>query len=100
MKKIKSVITKDAKELALALGLDPTVGLEFEIRSDLNDKIIETVTKRKLTHAQVAKLAKTSRTRVTALMNRQSQDISTDLMLRILGAIGVRAKIQFRKLAA
>ncbi len=95
MKTIRSVITKDARELALALGLDPAVGLEFEIRSDLNDKIIETVTKRRLTHAHVAKLAKTSRTRVTALMNRQSKDISTDLMLRILGAIGVRAKIQF-----
>ncbi len=100
MKKVKSIVTKDSKELAIALGFNATVGLEFEIRSDLNDKIIETVAKRGLTHAQVAKLAKTSRTRITALMNRQSKEISTDLMLRILGAIGVRAKIQFKKLAA
>ncbi|MBK6609096.1 MAG: XRE family transcriptional regulator [Leptospiraceae bacterium] len=100
MKKIKPVLTKSAKELAVALGLNETVGIEFEIRSDLNDKIIETVMKQRLTHAQVAKLAKTSRTRITALMNRQSRDISTDLMLRILGAIGIHAKIQFKKLAA
>jgi predicted XRE-type DNA-binding protein len=100
MKKIKPVLTKSAKELAAALGLNETVGIEFEIRSDLNDKIIETVMKQRLTHAQVAKLAKTSRTRITALMNRQSRDISTDLMLRILGAIGIHAKIQFKKLAA
>ncbi|MBP7280581.1 MAG: XRE family transcriptional regulator [Leptospiraceae bacterium] len=100
MKKTKSIVTKDAKELAIALGLSPTMGLEFEIRSDLNDKIIETVLKRGLTHAQVARLAKTSRTRVTALMNRQYKDISTDLMLRILDAIGVHAKIHFKKLAA
>ena len=100
MKKIKPVIIKDAKELAIALGLDETVGLEIEIRSSLNDKIIETVLKQGLTHAQVAKLAKTSRTRITALMNRQTKDISTDLMLRVLGAIGVHAKIQFKKMAA
>lgn len=100
MKKIKPVIAKNAKELAVALGLDEVVGLELEIRSDLNDKIIETVIKQELTHAQVAKLAKTSRTRVTALMNRQSKEISTDLMLRILGAIGVHAKIHFKKIAA
>lgn len=100
MKKIKPVVAKNAKELAVALGLDEVVGLEFEIRSDLNDKIIETVIKRNLTHAQVAELAKTSRTRITALMNRQTKDISTDLMLRVLGAIGVHAKIHFKKLAA
>jgi predicted XRE-type DNA-binding protein len=100
MKKIKSIVTKDARELAVALGLNQTIGLEFEIRSDLNDKIIETVQKRGITHAEVARLAQTSRTRITALMNRQSNDISIDLMLRILGAIGVHAKIQFKKMAA
>jgi len=72
MKKIKPVLTKNAKELAVALGFNEAVGLEFEIRSDINDKIIETVMKQGLTHAQVAKLAKTLRTRVTALLNRQS----------------------------
>lgn len=100
MKKSKSVITKDAKELAVALGLNATIGLEIEIRSYLNNKIIETVKKRGLTHAEVARLAKTSRTRITALMNRQSKDISIELMLRTLGAIGVQAKIQFKKMAA
>lgn len=100
MKKIKPIVAKDSRELAVALGLSPTVGLEFEIRSDLNDKIIETVTKRGLTHAQVAKLSQTSRTRITALMNRQCKDISTDLMLRVLGSLGIYAKVQFKKLAA
>ncbi|HMV42896.1 MAG TPA: XRE family transcriptional regulator [Leptospiraceae bacterium] len=100
MKKVKPIVTKDSKELAVALGFSSTVGLEFEIRSDLNDKIIEIVKKQGLTHAQVAKLAQTSRTRITALMNRQSKDISIDLMLRILGSIGVHAKIQFKKNAA
>ena len=73
----------------------PADGLKIEIRSDLNDKIIEVVEKKGLTHAQVAKLAGTSRTRVTALLNRNTFEISTDLMLRILGSLGVLAKLRF-----
>lgn len=96
MKKIKAMTTKNATELAQALGLSPTDGIEIEIRSDLNDKIIDVVRKKGLTHAQVARLAKTSRTRVTALLNRNTHDISTDLMLRIVGALGIYAKIQFK----
>lgn len=92
--------SRNATELAEALGLSPADGLEIEIRSDLNDKIVEVIKKKGLTHAQVAKLANTSRTRITAVMNRNTQDISTDLMLRILAAIGVYAKIHFRKPAA
>jgi len=100
MKKVKTTVARNAKELAEALGLSPADGLEIEVRSDLNDKIIEVVRKKGLTHAQVAKLAKTSRTRMTALLNRNTGDISTDLMLRVLGALGVHAKIQFKSHAA
>ena len=81
------------------LGLTPADGLEIEIRSDLNDKIIEVVRKRDLTHDQVARLAHTSRTRVTAILNRNTQDISTDLMLRVLASLGVQARLQFKSAA-
>lgn len=100
MKKIKVHTARNSMELAELLGLSPADGLEFEIRSDLNTKIIEVAKKKRLTHAQVAKLAGTSRTRVTALMNRSCSDISIELMLRILGSMGVHARIQFRKRAA
>lgn len=100
MKKSKVTVTRSASELAEALGLKSADGVEIEVRSDLNDKIIEVVKKKSLTHAEVARLAETSRTRITALMNRNSKDISTDLMLRILGAIGVYAKIHFKTRAA
>jgi predicted XRE-type DNA-binding protein len=96
MKKTKSVAARSAEELAEVLGLSPSDGLEIEIRSDLNDKIVEVIKHKSLTHADVAKLARTSRTRVTALVNRNTGDISTDLMLRILSALGVKAKIQFK----
>ncbi|HCX28826.1 MAG TPA: hypothetical protein DHU55_03510 [Blastocatellia bacterium] len=99
MKKVKPVVARNARELAAVLGLTPADGLEIEIRSDLNDKIIEVVRKRDLTHDQVARLAHTSRTRVTAILNRNTQDISTDLMLRVLAALGVQAKLQFKSAA-
>src|SRR3989338_3363678 len=99
MKKSKAIVARNAAELAEALGLSAADGMEIEFRSDLNDKIIEVVKKKGLTHAQVARLAKTSRTRVTALLNRNTQDISTDLMLRILGVLGIRAKVHFKDTA-
>jgi predicted XRE-type DNA-binding protein len=97
VKKAKVIETKTSAELAKFLGLSPADGAEIELRSDLNDKIISVVKSKSLTHAQVAKLAGTSRTRVTALLNRNTMDISTDLMLRILGVLGYKAKITFAK---
>src|SRR5438552_19040997 len=73
--------------------------MEIEFRSDLNDKIIEVVTNKGLTHSDVARLAHTSRTRVTAILNRNTHDISTDLMLRVLASLGVKAKLQFKSAA-
>jgi len=46
MKKVKPVVARNARELGAVLGLTPEDGLEIEIRSDLNDKIIEVVKKR------------------------------------------------------
>jgi len=99
MKRTNKIIAKDAFELAEALGLSSAHGLEIQIRSDLNDKIIDVVEKKGLTHAQVAKLAGTSRTRITAIMNRDTKGVSTDLMFRIIASLGVQAKIVFRRAA-
>lgn len=99
MKKSKAIVTRSAAELARALGLTPADGAEMQLRSDLNSKIVEIVQRKGFTHAQVARLAGTSRTRVTAIMNRNTKDISTDLLLRVLYALGYTAKIKFEKAA-
>jgi predicted XRE-type DNA-binding protein len=93
--KVKVVKVKTAQELAWALGLSAEDGIEMELRSELNAKIIDVVRKKKLTHLQVAKLAKTSRTRVTALLNCNTKNVSTSLMIRILAALGIRARLTF-----
>ena len=95
MKKTKTQVAKNARELAKLLGLDSADAVEIEVRSALNDKIIEIVERKGLTHVNVAKLANTSRTRVTAILNRNTHSVSTDLMLRILGSLGYRAKLSF-----
>ena len=99
MKKSKAMVTRSAAELAKALGLPAAAGAEIELRSHLNSKIVEVVQRKGLTHAQVARLAETSRTRVTAIMNHNTKDISTDLLLRVLYALGYTAKIKFQKAA-
>jgi predicted XRE-type DNA-binding protein len=99
MKKTKTFVARNAGELARALGLTPADGAQIELRSELNSKIAEVVAQKGLTHAEVAKLARTSRTRVTAILNRNTKDVSTDLLLRVLYALGYTAKVKFRKAA-
>jgi predicted XRE-type DNA-binding protein len=93
MKKDERVVTRSARELARALSLDPEDAMEIEVRSSLVDKIVAAVGQRGLTHAQVAKLAHTSRSRITGILNRNTHGVSTDLLLRILGKLGYRARI-------
>lgn len=99
MKKSKAIIAKTPAELAKALGLTPADGAELELRSNLNSKIVDIVARKRLTHNQVANLARTSRTRVTAIMNRNTRDISTNLLLRVLYALGYTARITFQRAA-
>jgi len=99
MKKTKAIVTRNAAELAKTLGLTAADGAEIELRSDLNTKIAHVVARKGLTHAEVARLAGTSRTRVTAILNRNTKDVSTDLLLRVLYALGYRAKIRFSRAA-
>ncbi len=68
-------------------------------RQRSHSKIVEVVRRKGLTHAQVARLASSSRTRVTAIMNRNTRDISTDLLLRVLYSLGYTAKIKLQKAA-
>ena len=101
-KRNRTTVAKTAEELAKILGLSKEDAVEMELRSELNSKIIEVVKKRGLTHAAVAKLAGTSRTRITALLNCNTQHISTSLMIRVLAALGIRIRISYSqtKLAA
>lgn len=100
MRKVNTVITRTAEDLARALDLPPQEAVQFELRRQLQKKISEVVRHSGMTHAEVAKAAATSRTRLTALLNGNTLHISTDLMLRLLSALGYSAKLTFRRSAA
>jgi len=96
---IKKNKTKTAKNLASALGLDPAQAIEWELRYDLTNKIVETVKKQKLTVTQVAKSAKTSRARITKILKGDSLGISMDVLVRVLASLGQTIKLSFKKAA-
>ena len=50
--------TRTAAELAQALGLTRDDGAEIELRSNLNSKIVDVVQRKRLTHSDVARLAR------------------------------------------
>ena len=51
-------------------------------------------------HAELAKCAGTSRTRVTAIANGNTHGVSTDVLIRVLAATGHRAEVRVKKAAA
>jgi predicted XRE-type DNA-binding protein len=53
----------------------------------------------KLTRAEIARKTGTSRTRVTATANDNTQGMSTDLLIRVLSATGHKAELRVRKVA-
>ena len=98
-KKIKSVVVRHPHDLAESMGLTTADAAEWILRYSITEKIIETTKKNDLTVTQIAKRAKTSRARVTTVLKGDSQGISIDVLLRILGATGHTIKVSFAKAA-
>jgi predicted XRE-type DNA-binding protein len=98
MAKQKVGIARNGAELAKALGLPATAAHEWCAKSELTSALIAVVGKEGLTHAEVARRAKTSRTRITSILNRNLQHVTTDLLIRILGALGYQVKLSVSRI--
>jgi hypothetical protein len=96
---MKKTISRNAKELAKALNLDESVVIEWELRSSLTQRIIEIVKREHIKITDIARKAETSRARITRVLKGDTAGISLDVLARILGAIGQKAKITFSKSA-
>lgn len=95
----KAIVVRTAEELGAALGLSPAETAEMEFRSELTVALAKIIQSGRMTHAEIAKAAGTSRTRVTAIANGNTDGISTDVLLRVLSATGYRAELRVRKAA-
>jgi predicted XRE-type DNA-binding protein len=89
----KRVIVDSPESLAQALGLLGAEVQEWQVQYDLLKKLRHAVQKEALTHAEVAKLGKTSRTRVTAILNGNLDGVSTDLLIQLLASLGYRVRV-------
>ena len=96
----KPIRTKTAQDLGRVLGLSAAETGEMEFRSDLTCTLAKIIRNGRSTHAEIAKRAGSSRTRVTAIANGNTQGISTDLLIRVLSATGYKAELRVRKAAA
>jgi len=85
--------------LGEVLGLSIADTAEMEFRSELTVALTRIIQSGRLTHAEIAKRAGTSRTRVTAIANGNTQGVSTDVLIRVLAATGYRAEVRFKKAA-
>jgi len=96
----KTIRVKTAQDLGKALGLSEAETGEMEFRSELTLALTKIIRDGNLTHAEIAKKAGTSRTRVTAIANGNTQGVSADLLIRVLSATGHKAELRVRRVAA
>lgn len=100
-KKVHNTVTvRTAEDLGCALGLSTADTAEMEFRSELTVLLAKIIQAGRLTHADIAKSAGTSRTRVTAIANGNTHGVSTDVLIRVLAATGYRAELRVKKAAA
>ena len=93
MGKIKPTIATTPEALAEALGLAAADAKEWQVQYALLKRLKGIVQREKITHAEIAKRAGTSRTRVTEILNDNLESVSSDLLIRVLGALGYRVKV-------
>ncbi|MBN2339559.1 MAG: XRE family transcriptional regulator [Acidobacteria bacterium] len=96
----KPIRIRTAEDLGRATGLSAAETGEMEFRSDLTCALTKIIQNGRDTHAEIAKKAGTSRTRVTAIANGNTQGMSTDLLIRVLSATGYKVELRVRKAAA
>ncbi|MBY0246794.1 MAG: helix-turn-helix domain-containing protein [Nitrospiraceae bacterium] len=89
---------RTAQDLGHALGLSAADTAEMEFRSVLTVALAKIIQAGRLTHAEIAKQAGTSRTRVTAIANGNTHGVSTDVLIRVLAQQAIVLKSGSRKL--
>lgn len=93
------MVAKDLDTLARALGLGNAESEEYDkVQHALLKRLRQAVRQDSLTHAEVARRGKSSRTRVTAILNGNLDNVSSDLLIRLLCALGYRVRVSVSRI--
>jgi len=85
---------KNLKELCKSLGLPDSHAPKVEMRRDLVIAIKEALTRKGLTHVKAAEKTNVGRTVITAVVNGNIAKISTDKLIDIATALGVKLHLE------
>ena len=100
MSKVKPVVATTPEGLARALGLDAAETHEWQVQHALLKRLRRIVQDEGLTHAELARRGGSSRTRVTAILNGNLDQVSTDLLIRLVSAVGYRVKVSVTRVVS
>lgn len=93
----KVVMTKTPESLARTLGLSAIEAEEWRVQHALLKRLRQVIKSESLTHAEVARRGGSSRTRVTSILNGNLDNVSSDLLIRLLAGVGYRVKISISR---
>ena len=88
-------ISKEAKQLAEDLGLSDVDAYLMELKSKLYSRSSDLIKSSKFTHLQIAKLLGTSRSRINRIANLSENNISIELLIKLISVLEDRPLIKF-----
>ena len=88
-----------ASDLAQALRLPKSRSMEAIVKAELISALIAEVDRRKLTHAELAKHSRLTRSTVTGILAGSLQKVTIDRILRLIDAAGLEAHVKVRRTA-
>lgn len=95
----KPIIARTPEALALALGLGSAEAHEWQVQYSLLEQLREAVSRESLTHAEVARRSGSSRSRVTAILNGNLDNVSSDLLIRLLSGLGYQVRVSVSRVS-
>jgi predicted XRE-type DNA-binding protein len=93
----KEIVARNPAEIARAIGLTGADSEEWQVQYELLKRLRQIVREDGLTHAEVARRGELSRTHVTAILNGNLVDVSSDLLIRLLRALGYSVRVSVCK---
>jgi predicted XRE-type DNA-binding protein len=85
--------------LARQLGIPKSRALEAVLKAQLIAAIVREVSRRGLTHAELAERSGLPRSAVTGILSGSLQKVTIDRVLRLLEAAGLEARIKVSRAA-